>query len=393
MVSGPENLMGFHVPTAWWRTAAKALIVAAAVVVAYMVFERYLRAALTVLLLAGMLTYLLQPIVDGAVKLMVGMNAHSVRVLTVLLIYLLLVLIAAGFGTAAVHKINEQKAALQVTWKYASTHLPEKVKNLQHWYEQNVPGNIRAQVNLRLQREMSQVPTHNGTKFYVWLLGFTQMTARVIGMVIELIFVPLIAFYLLTDFARLREQVRYFIPTRHLPTVEIYAAGMDGILRQYIRGQLLLCSIAWFVVTLSLVLLRIPGAIVLGLVAGLSRGIPMIGPVVGGIPLLAAVLWNTASTGAFLWVLIGFVLLHLVESKYLMPRILGDSLGIHPVIIIVSLIVGFAVLGLLGMFLAPPAVAMIRFFVAQHRKAALNEGQEAALTPATAVATSGGVEE
>ena len=164
--------------------------------------------------------------------------------------------------------------------------------------------------------------------------------------------------------------------------MEQYAAGIDGILRQYIKGQLLLCVIAWFVVTLSLVLLRIPGALVLGLVAGLSRGIPIIGPIVGGIPLLAAVLWNTASTHAFWWVLLGFVLLHLIESKYLMPRILGSSLGIHPVLIIVSLIIGYAILGLLGMFLAPPAVAMIRFVVTLRRSQAADETQQTALTQA-----------
>jgi predicted PurR-regulated permease PerM len=121
------------------------------------------------------------------------------------------------------------------------------------------------------------------------------------------------------------------------------------------------------VVTTALLIMRVPGAFLLGVIAGLSRAIPVIGPVVGGIPLLAAVGLNEATVGYFWWVLIGFIILHLFESKFLMPRILGDRLGMHPVMVIISLLVGYQILGLVGMFLAPPAVAIIRYFMAVRR--------------------------
>ena len=145
MVSGQGNSALFHVPAAWWHTAAKTLVIAGAVVVAYLAFERYLRVAVTILLLAIMFTYLLQPVVEWTVRLGSGMNPHVVRTITVLLIYLALVAIIFGFGAAAVHKINKQKAELQAIWHNAGMHLPEKVKDLQRWYEINVPDNIRSQ--------------------------------------------------------------------------------------------------------------------------------------------------------------------------------------------------------------------------------------------------------
>jgi len=120
-------------------------------------------------------------------------------------------------------------------------------------------------------------------------------------------------------------------------------------------------------VTGVLLLMHIPGALLLGLIAGLTRGIPLIGPIFGSIPVLAVVLWSPRWCGAFWWVLLGIVVLHVFESKYLMPRILGDSLGIHPVLIVISLLLGYELLGILGMFLAPPAVAMIRFIVITKR--------------------------
>jgi predicted PurR-regulated permease PerM len=248
-----------------------------------------------------------------------------------------------------------------------------------------VPGSVRAQLETSYRREVRQFPDKYVPKVAGWLLGLTRTAGKWAGLIFELILVPLIAFYLLTDATRLREQALFFIPKRYRPTVVQYAGGMDAILRRYMHGQVILCAIAWVVVTLALLIMGIPGALLLGLLAGISRAIPVIGPVVGGIPVLAAVLLDPRLSGAFWWVLIGFTALHLFESKVLMPRILGGHLGVHPVLVILSLLVGYEMLGLLGMFLAPPMVAMILFILAIRR------GEDATgtgtLEPATTTAS------
>ena len=119
--------------------------------------------------------------------------------------------------------------------------------------------------------------------------------------------------------------------------------------------------------TVALLIMHIPGALLLGLVAGVSRGIPLIGPTCRLHPGAGGGVVEPARR--LLVDVIGFIILHLFESKYLMPRILGDSLGIHPVLIIIALLIGYEILGLLGMFLAPPAIAMIRFIVTTQRNA------------------------
>jgi predicted PurR-regulated permease PerM len=87
---------------------------------------------------------------------------------------------------------------------------------------------------------------------------------------------------------------------------------------------------------------------------------------VGAIPIIIVLLlakdWSTS-----LWVLLAFTLLHVLESKFLMPAVLGRQLRLHPVLIIVSLLIGAQVGGLLGMFLAAPVLAVIRTLVEDRR--------------------------
>ena len=150
---------GLVIPAVWWRTAMKGLLIAAVALIAYLIFERYLRTVVTVLLLAGMLTYLLQPIVNWVVELGKGKHVHVLRIIAVLVIYLLLAGIVVVYGAAMVHTIAVEKAALHVTWLNARQHIPEQVRRLQHWYETTIPAGIRGQLKLNLQHEASLFPT------------------------------------------------------------------------------------------------------------------------------------------------------------------------------------------------------------------------------------------
>jgi len=350
-------------PTPWWRMLLYGLLIAAVIVIVFLLFERYFRSAATVLLLAAVLTYLLQPVVEWAVRATRLRRAHAVRVAAVLIIYLLIAGVLVGMGTAIVGTIKAQATELYTTFTQGK--LPAQVEQLQAWYLAHVPAEVRAQIAADLQREL-QKSEFTG-QLAAWTLGMVEHIGKWAGLIVELIFVPLIAFYFLTDSRAVREQVLFFVPGQFRERVLRYGGGMDRIFRRYIQGQIVLVVIAWAVVTIGMIALGVPGALLLGVIAGLARAIPVIGPVIGGVPRSGAVLLHPHTAGYFWPVLIGFTSLHLFESKYLMPRILGDHLGIHPIIIIISLIVGYEFLGLLGMFIAPPVVAIIRFILAMRR--------------------------
>ncbi|HEX2948300.1 MAG TPA: AI-2E family transporter [Armatimonadota bacterium] len=351
-----------------WRKIGMVLLVVAAVLVGYYIFERFLRVAVMILLLAGMLTYLLQPVVEWLVRISKAKRLHAARTTATLLVYVAIAFAIFGMGAATVKTISRSAHDLQATWLSAQQHLPAQVVQARKWYERTVPKHIKAQIAVSAHKEMAKFSEKYVPTIVASMMGLAKTAGKWIALLIELIFVPLVAFYFLTDGSRVRAQTLFFVPKRYRYNVLKYAAEMDHILRQYIHGQLVLCAIAWGVVTIGLLLMGVPGALLLGIIAGIARGIPVVGPVIGGVPVLASILFDPQWAGAFWWVLVAFTALHFFESKFLMPRILGDHLGVHPVIVIISLLVGYQMLGLLGMFLAPPAIAMIRYVLAVRRE-------------------------
>lgn len=380
MVSDSQGHLTFSWPTDWWRTMVFGLVLAASIGVAYLIFERFLRATATILLLALMFTYLLQPVVDWLVGCCHTRYQHAARITSVLLLYLSFALALFLLALFTTRTVTHELHALKVTIISARQTLPDRLAEFRQWYEETAPVNVQEWVRVSIDNEIRQIPDKYGPQFKEWVVNALRQSGRWIGALLELIFVPLIAFYLLIDGAKIHEQVMEFVPERSRASVLKYAGGMGKILRQYVRSQLILCTIAWVVVTIALLLMGIPGALLLGLFAGISRAIPVVGPMVGGIPVLAAVLLDPHMSSTVWWVLLAFAGLHLFESKYLMPRILGENLGIHPVLIIVSLLVGYQMLGLLGMFIAPPAVAMIRFILATRRGAITDQNDESVPT-------------
>jgi predicted PurR-regulated permease PerM len=126
-----------------------------------------------------------------------------------------------------------------------------------------------------------------------------------------------------------------------------------------------MCIIAWILVTLMLLVLNVPYAFTLGLVAGLTRAIPIVGPILGGIPLLLVCQFYTGSTQTTLALLSGFTLMHFLESKVLLPKIVGHHVDLHPVSVILSLLIGMEFFGFIGVFLAVPIAAVMKILLAE----------------------------
>ncbi|HEY3415440.1 MAG TPA: AI-2E family transporter, partial [Armatimonadota bacterium] len=134
------------------------LIAAAAAVVVYMIFERFLRIAATIVLLAGVLTYLLQPVVEWLVQYGKERYRHTLRIGVVLLLYVALAGLLYTFGAAITRPFVKDFGALQETWSTASQHLPQQLSGLRAWYEQMVPGDFRKQIADAIQNEIDQFP-------------------------------------------------------------------------------------------------------------------------------------------------------------------------------------------------------------------------------------------
>lgn len=203
--------------------------------------------------------------------------------------------------------------------------------------------------------------------------------------IVELLLLPVLVFYFLCDGPAIRREAGLLVPAAYRPRAAHILSHLDRVLDGYIRGQVWMCIIAWIAVTLMLLILRVPHAFTLGLVAGITRAIPVIGPLLGGIPLVLVCLVTTRSMPITLTLLTGFILMHFVESKVLLPKIIGHEVDLHPVSVIFVLLVGLEFFGFLGVFLAVPVAAILKILLAEWHE---TQAARDALTLAPTIAQS-----
>ncbi len=192
--------------------------------------------------------------------------------------------------------------------------------------------------------------------------------------VVEVVLLPVLAFYFLIDGKTLKHEFVSLVPKKRIKETLRIIREFNQIMRAFVMAQFVLCTLAGVVVGLWLAHLKVPYPFILGVLAGVTRAIPIIGPIIGGIPIILLA-WVTKDLATGLQVLAFFTFMHFAESKFIMPVLIGDSMELHPVVIIVVLIVGGEIGGiliggqlgaLLGMFFAAPLASIARVIIRRY---------------------------
>ena len=156
---------------------------------------------------------------------------------------------------------------------------------------------------------------------------------------------------------------------------------METRLGLWVRGQLILMGAMGVSTGIAYSLLGLPGALILGLIAALFEAIPIVGPLLGAIP--AILVATTVSPQLALVVAGVYVVIQLIEGSVLVPLVMRNTIGISPLLVLVSLLVGGAAGGLVGAFLAVPVAAAIEIALSrlQAREVPVAEDPGAIETP------------
>jgi predicted PurR-regulated permease PerM len=186
---------------------------------------------------------------------------------------------------------------------------------------------------------------------------------RLVLFVLNLIFVPVFAFYLLVDFPKIKAGARDLIPVPYRPMVLDRVHEVDRAVAGFLRGQLTIALILAAINATGLVLLGVPLGLVLGIVAGLANLIPYMALVVGLAPALLLCWVEHQEPWRLLAVVAVFAGAQMLEGTVLSPRILGQSVNLHPVWVLLSVIAGGSLFGFIGMLVAVPTAAAIQVFV------------------------------
>jgi len=193
-----------------------------------------------------------------------------------------------------------------------------------------------------------------------WAGQATISVLGLVGVLFNLVLVPVIAAYLTVDFRRFLDGLRKLVPRPVLPTVDSVAGDVHAVLASFVRGQLMVSLALAVMYTGGLLVVRAPLALVIGPLAGLLSLVPYLGLVVGGSSALILSLLDHQDIIHPLGVLVVFVVAQNIEGWVLTPRLLGRRVGLHPVWVLVALLLGGELFGLPGVVVAVPVAAALR---------------------------------
>lgn len=199
------------------------------------------------------------------------------------------------------------------------------------------------------------------------LTGYSQVLT-----LINAALLPFIVYYLAVDMPTLHRLVLGLVPITRRTRVQRIFSEIDGYVSAFVRGQFIVCSVLFVLYAIGLWIVGVDLWLLLAAVTGFGNLIPYAGFLVGIVlsSLMALVTFGDLIHVVYVWVV--FALVQAIEGMVVTPRILGDSLGLSPLVIILALFAGGQLFGLLGIFLAVPAAATVRV-VARHSYQAVME--------------------
>lgn len=188
------------------------------------------------------------------------------------------------------------------------------------------------------------------------------LLASVLGLLATLVVIPVLALYLLMETPELIRALLRIIPLSAQPKTLALMHDLDNVLGGFIRGQLTVGATIGVCITIALLLLHVKYAVLIGVTAGLLDVIPYVGAIVGFVPSVGLALANDGWQHALIVALV-FAAIFQAEGHFIAPRIVSDSVGLTPLMVIIAILIGGELLGIGGMFLAVPAAAILRVII------------------------------
>ena len=241
----------------------------------------------------------------------------------------------------------------------------ELPNNFIDFYKESNPkveGNVETpQIVSNILNSMKKTIDDLVTKAQGSLMGsLSGVFSKVYGFVtsaFRLVLIIIFSFYFSVDKEKFTLKVRKFMPNKYREDITYLANRIDIALQQFIRGRMLLAIFVGILTMIYLLILRVDFAIIIGLITCVADIIPFIGPFLGCVPAVLFAFMDSPIK-AF-WVLILFILVQWVENNILAPKLIGDSTGLNPLIILISIIIGGGIFGVWGMVISVPITSII----------------------------------
>lgn len=182
--------------------------------------------------------------------------------------------------------------------------------------------------------------------------------------VFNALIVMVITFFLIVDEKGFEKFLTSLFPSKHGKYIVEKSRAVKENIGAWLRGQLKLMVLIGFVTFIALWLLGVEYALTLALIAGITELIPVVGPLIAMVPALLIGLNDSLSQT--LWILVLYVVIQQLEGNLIVPMIMKQAVGLNPIIVIISMLIGFTFLGVLGVIIAVPVATGISIFIKDY---------------------------
>jgi predicted PurR-regulated permease PerM len=319
--------------------------------------------------LGGALAYLLDPIADRLER------AGLSRAISVAVIALVMTLAAVLAFLLVIPTLVDQLIDL-----IAAT--PGYAKSLQTWLISRWPALGDADSTLRVQLDqMGEAIAARGAEVFNSIL---TGAVSFLSVILLIVIVPVVTIYMLLDWDRMIARIDELLPRDHAQSVRALASEIDATLSSFLRGQGAVCLIQGAFYAVGLMAAGLTYGLLVGVFAGLISFIPYIGALLGGALAIGLALFQFWGDWVSIGIVAGiFAAGQFIEGNFLTPKLVGSSVGLHPVWLIFALSVFGTLFGFVGLLVAVPLAAIMgvltRFAIARYREGLLYRGQSAAL--------------
>ncbi|WP_306006993.1 AI-2E family transporter [Aquicoccus porphyridii] len=314
--------------------------------------------------LGGAIAYFLDPVADRLERLGASRGvATAIITIVATLVFILMALLV-------IPTLVQQAIALFNT-------APQLAQDLQAFLTERFPSLVDADSTLRksLLAVGEKVQDRGGEL----LEAVLSSAASIINIVLLFVIVPVVAVYLLYDWDRMVSRIDALLPRDHAPVIRQLAGEIDTVLASFIRGMGTVSLILGTYYAVALMVVGLQFGLVVGFVAGALTFIPYVGAILGGALAIGLGLFQFWGE----WITIGlvaaiFVAGQVAEGNVLTPKLVGGSVGLHPVWLIFALSVFGTLFGFVGMLVAVPLAATLgvlaRFGIESYRSSRLYRG-------------------
>lgn len=333
----------------WWKEKRTYRYLFVTFLIGLVIYFLYLvRGLMLPFVLAIVLVYLLNPLVERMER------RGSPRVAAILILYLGVIIVVSSLLMYGVPRMVNQLEKLVETIPAYTDQVENTVSQIQrHFADSAMPPGVQQILNERI----------------TWVeLRLMEVVRQAIDFLLSILsnllyfaLAPVLAFYIMKDLSELKQWGISQFPQQCYADVLRLARQIDQVFANFVRGHLTVVLIVSVLTSLAFVLIGLEFGVMLGIIAGLAELIPYFGPLIGAVPAVALALLQ--SKWLALKVIIAVTIIQQLEGNIISPKVLGDSVGLHPLAIIASLLAGGHLFGIAGMLLAVPLAAIARIVV------------------------------